>query len=527
MSNQVFFGNEAATGLKKGIDTGADCVEVTLGGNGRTVVIYKNNGQHLENTKDGVTAITSLRLKDQLQDAGLKMVQEVSAKTAQISGDGTTSVIVLMREMITQGLLLKQSGVNVNELKKGMDKACKSITDTLKTIKKDVGTNKKLLIQVATTSANNDSEIGEFIGGIYDKLGVNASIIVEDGQSAKTTVELVNGFQFSGGYFSEYFVNTKHNTVELANPYILIIEGKIENMKDIAPILEKIIVEKRSVVIMAEDFSHSVLANILKNVLENKVLKAHLIKHPFTGETKDELLLDLCAVTGATLITPKTGKIIENINTSYLGQCEKVVSKKDETTIFNGKNNKGKISLRIDDIKKKIGKAKNTFMKEKYELRLAKLSGAVAIYYVGGIVNAEIGEKMARIDDSLRATKCSMEEGVLPGGGTALIRCIANISKLEWKTESEKSGINLVQKSIEKPLFQIAKNSGKSGDLIVGKVKEKTGSFGYNCKTDKIEDLFKAGVIDPVKVVRVCIENAVAGAGQFLISVIVIVDEIN
>lgn len=524
MSNEVSFGLDAMSEMKKGMDIGADSVRVTMGGAGKTVFIYKQ-GVHLEATLDGVTILTSLRLKDLVKDAGLKLIQDVSNKTATDVGDATSSSAILFHEIVTEGIKLRQAGVNTISLKKGMEKACKSIIDTIDSLKKNIGNDKKLLRQVAATSAHNDNEIGDLIGGIYEKLGKNASIEVQDAMSAETTVELVNGFQFLGGYISDYFINTANNTNELISPYILIVDGKIEKMNSIIPIMELVATEGRSLIVMADDFSPYVQADFLKNIQKN-VLKGCLIKHQFSGDAKDELLFDLCASTGATLITERTGKKIENIDTSFLGQCEKSVSKKTETTIYNGKNNKKEVELRINDCKQKIKSATNQFIKERYELRLSKLSGAVAIYYVGGNSKVEVGEKMARIDDSLKATKAAIEQGVVAGGGSTLLKCIKNIEKLKWDNEDERSGIKLIQKSIEKPFWQICENAGKNGSLYAEKVKEKGGNYGYNCKTDKIEDLVKAGIVDPAKVVRVCVENAISAAQQFLISECIITDEV-
>lgn len=525
MSNEVRFGLEGMNEMKKGMDIGADAVRVTMGGAGKTVFIYKQ-GIHLEGTLDGVTILNSIRLKNLVQDAGLKQIQDVSSKTANDVGDATSSATVLFHEIVTEGIKLRQAGINTVSLKKGMEKACKSITETISSLKINIGSNKKLLRQVAATSAHNDTEIGDLIGGIYEKLGKNASIEVEDALSHETTVELVNGFQFLGGYISDYFINTDKNTSELINPYILILDGKIEKMSSIIPIIEKVVAEQRPLVIMADDFSHFVQADVLKNI-KSKVVNATLIKHEFSGEAKEELLFDLCAVTGATLITEKTGKKIENIDTSYLGQCEKVVSKKKETTIYNGKNNKKDVALRVADCNNKIKSADNIFIKERYELRLAKLSGAVAMYYVGGNSKVEVGEKMARIDDSLKSTRAAIEQGVVAGGGSTLLKCIKTLEKLKGANEDETSGIRLIQKSIEKPFWQICENAGKNGSLLAEKVKEKGGNYGYNCKTDKIEDLVKAGIVDPAKVVTVCVENAISGACQFLISEAIIVDEIS
>ena len=523
MTNEVFFSNDAAIKMKDGIDIGAKSVAVTLGYGGRTVY-SKKKGHRAENTKDGVSVITSIqKLADPLQDMGLDLIKEVSTRVAYLVGDGTSTVTVLFREMVELGLKMKQAGANPMQLKKGMEKALDAIISTVDSIKKDVGNDRKLLKQIATVSANNDKEIGDYIGGIYEKLGKTASVQVEDANSPHTSVELVKGYQIDEGFYSEYFINTDKNTCELLNPYILIIDGKLEATNHVFPILEKVIAEGRSIAIIADDYSHNVAADILKNV-KGKKLQAYLIKNNFTGGTKDELLFDVCAVTGATLITPKTGKKIENIDTSFLGQCEKIVSKKTETTIYNGKLNQKEVNLRIDEVNKKIATAKNTFLKEKYEFRLAKLSGTLAIYYVGGYTQTEIKEKMDRIDDALKATRAAILGGVVSGGGTALIRCIDAISELKYDNDDEKSGIRLVQKSIEKPLFQIASNCGKSGELMVEKVKEKSGNLGYNAKTDKIEDLVKAGIVDPAKVVKTCAEVAISGAAQFLISECAIIE---
>lgn len=511
--------------MMQGIDIGAKAIAVTLGYGGRTVFIYRD-GLHLEATKDGVTVITSIRLKDKLADAGLKLIQEVSSKTATEVGDGTTTSAVLFHEIVTNGLMLKQSGVDVMLLKRGMDRACKAIVSQLDLMKKEIGNNKKMLRQIASVSANNDAEIGSVLGDTFDKIGKYGTIYIEDGKQLETVVELVNGFQFLGGLFSPYFINTPNNTGELINPYVLIVDGKIEKASDIMGVLEMVVAEKRPIVIMADDFDNNMAATVLTNINGNAKLKAILIKHVFIGETKDELLLDLCAITGATLITEKTGKKVSNISLSDLGECEKIVSDKDETTIFNGKNNKNAVKLRVDDANKKIEKSRNPFVKEKCEVRLSKLTGIVAICYVGGATEVEIGEKKARVDDAVRATKAAIEEGVVVGGGSALLRCVDVVSKLTWENEHEKSGINLIQKSIEKPFFQICENAGKNGHSLADKVKEKKGNYGYNAKTDRVEDLFSAGIIDPAKVVRKCVENAVSAAAQFLISECAIVPEI-
>lgn len=522
MSNEVFFGNDAILEMKKGVDVGANSLKVTMGYGGRTVYL-KKKGFVANPTKDGYSVIKEINLKDELQNAGLSIIQEGCSETLKKAGDGTTATGVLMQEIITEGLKYKQAGVNPIEFRIGMEKAAQCIYGTLNKIKKPVNKNTNLLKQVACISANNNIELGELIGSVYDKIGRYGTVYVLDGKSSETTIEQVDGFEFLGGYYSEHFINTAENTCELINPYILVCDNKVSSMKDIFPIFEKVATLQRSIVVIADDYDYNVLRDTIKNIGSNK-LKCLFIKQNFSGVTKDELLLDLCAVTGATLISDKISVKFENIDLSYLGQCESVKTNKTETTIFNGVHNKKLLNLRVADAKNKIKDASNEFTKEKSEYRLAKLLGNVAICYVGGATDGERKERKDRIDDALKATKCALEEGIVIGGGAALIKCIDALSKLKYSTEDEKSGIRLVQKSIEKPLFQICKNAGVSGELMVEKVKESKITFGYNCKTKKIEDLFAAGIIDPAKVVRVIVENAVSGAVQFLIAECAIVE---
>lgn len=524
-TNEVFFDLEAVHGMKTGLDVGANAVRVTLGYGGRTVFIGKQGFPTIV-TKDGVSIITAMRLNNMLHDAGLRLIQDVSTKTALVVGDGTTSVCILMQEIISEGLKLKQSGVNVIELKRGMEKSCKSIIETINKNKKSVGSDKKLLRQIATVSANNDIELGVLIGDIFDKVGKHGTIRVEPDDKEQTTIDVIDGFQFNSGFHSNFFINNPANTCELEKSYILIVEGKIEKFSQISPILEKVIHVKRPITIIAEDFDHQVLADVLHNVKNTNHIKASLIRHNTIGQERDDLLLDLCAVTGATLITPKTGRKIEGIELSDLGECELISSNRNETTIFRGKQDKSAMSLRISDAKSKMESARGPFAKDKLELRLAKLIGGIAICYVGGVTPVEVSEKKDRIDDAIKATKAALEEGVVIGGGSMFMRCIDDLSNLKWVSDGEMAGINLIKKSITKLLWQISENAGDKGDLIVEKVKEKKGNFGYNAKTGKIEDLFKAGIIDPAKVVRVVAENAISGAIQFLLSEVAIVDEV-
>lgn len=522
MSNEILFGTEARRGMLLGIKEVAQSVGVTLGPGGRIVFINKQ-GLPLDATKDGISVAGSITFKDQIKESGGKMVKEASQKTASDIGDGTSATAILVYEICYRGLKLIEAGANPMQVKAGMEKALAAIVAHINKVKKDAGTDKKLLTQIATVSANNDTELGDLIGKTFSVIGKYGNIFIEDGDTDETTIDIVEGYQFPCGYFSHHFITTQKNTVELINPFVLIVEGKIEKSKDILHILEIASQKRRPILIIADDFDYSVVRTILSNP---DVLKGSCIKYDFSGETKEEIMYDLCAVTGATLISDRLGKKLESVTMSDLGQCEKIISDKKETTVMNGVNNKDAIAKRIQDAKTKAGSSKNPFLKEKYEQRLAKLNGGIAICYVGNSTGVAIKEKKDRIDDAIKATKAAMLGGIVPGGGTILLRCITEIEKLQWSSEDERSGIILIKKAIEKPMWQICENAGEKGDYLTEKVKEKKENFGYNAKTRKIEDLVKAGIIDPAKVVVACIENAVSTAGIFLISSCLITDEI-
>jgi len=431
----------------------------------------------------------------------------------------TTTVCVLMQALISGGLIYVSQGANPVLLKRGMELGLQSVVDSLKTLRIEPSTD--LLRSIATVSANNDKEIGQMIGDAYEKLGQHGTISIEDAHDTETMVELVEGFQFDSGFMSHHFItNYAENTCELKNPYIMIVEGKISDVNQVFALMNKVASEGRSLVIIAEDFDHSVPANLVRN---RDTFKSCLIKYNFLGDTKQELMYDLCAITGAK-IAEKQGDKMEKLDIKYLGECEKIVIGKDETIIIKGRKSEQEIQARISDAKVKIEKAKHIFLKQKQEARMAKLSGCIAICYVGGATELEVSEKKDRIDDSVKATKAAIEEGIVPGGGTALLRCINSLAELKNENEVVQWGINLVKMAIEKPAIQICLNVG-GGEEIVKDVKKAGGNFGYNAITDKIEDLVVSGIVDPLKVVRVCIENAVSSAAQVLTSEALIVSD--
>jgi len=520
----ILFNKDARLGVMKGIDTVSNAVKVTLGAGGRTVII-SDGVFPTRTTKDGVTVANSIELKDEIENAGAKMVKEISTKTADLVGDGTTTVCCLMQELVSKGLNLVEAGTNPMKMKLGMELATKSIILSLDKMSIPVGENVNVLKQIAAVSANNDAEIGEIVGEVFSKLGPYGIVAIEDSKGPDTIIDLVNGFQFNCGWFTHHYINTERNTCELEKPFVLIIEGKVTKFLEVIKIIEKAVNAGRPIVIMAEDFDFTVTREIVTNI-DRKVLRACCIKYNYMGETKQELMLDLCAMTGATLISENTGKKMENIQVSDLGECEKIVCTKDETTLVAGRQNKEQVNARIKDAEIKIENAKHPLQKQLFERRLAKLSGGIAICYVGGATEVERSEKKDRIDDSVRATKAAIEEGIVAGGGTALLRCIQALNELNCADPDVRQGVELVKKCIEKPAFQIAENAfGNAAYLKLEKVKEATGNIGLNAKTGQIEDLVLSGIIDPKKVVRVCIENAVSAAAQVLISEALIVND--
>jgi chaperonin GroEL len=526
MSKKILFNKEARLGVQRGIDIVANAIRVTMGAGGRVVIISDGNNP-TRTTKDGITVANHIDLKDEIENAGAKMAKEISSKVSDIAGDGTSGVVILFQELVKHGLSLIESGASPQKVKFGMELAVKSILLSLDEMAIPVGEGTEVLKQVAAVSANNDKEIGDIVGEVFSKLGKYGIIAIEDSKGQDTWIDRINGFQFDCGWFNEYYINDfAKNICELENPYMLIVEGKITKFGEVKNIIEQAVRVQRPIVIIAEDFDYAMTRDFLHNIHQLKVVKGCCIKYNYTGETKQELMQDLCAMTGATLISENTGKKMENIQIADLGECEKIVCTKTETTLVSGKQNQELVNSRIEDARNKIENAKHPLLKQLYERRMAKLSGGIAICYVGGSTEVERSEKKDRVDDSVRATKAAIEEGIVVGGGTALLRCIDNLTAINLHDEDVIKGVRLVKKCIEKPAFQIAENAfGTEAYLKLEKVKEAKGNIGFNAKTGNIEDLVSSGIIDPKKVVRVCIENAVSAAAQVLISEALIVND--
>lgn len=518
-NKKIVFGKDARSELQKGIDIVADAVKVTLGYGGRTVII-SDEGLPSRTTKDGVTVANSIKLSDQMSDAGAKFIQEVSAKTANDAGDGTTTVCVLMQSLVNSGLAAIANGANPVFLKRGMERALAVVLEEL--AKQKVNYDKNLLKSVATISANNDIVLGEMISDAYLKLGSHAIITVEDSKTPDTLIEITDGFQFDSGFVVHHFINNyAKNTCELSNPYVLLAEGQINDPQDIWDLLNKVAVEKRPLLIVAEGFDRSVIQVLLNN---RDKFTSCVVKYNFLGDTKQELMHDICAITGATPVEKK-GDQLKTIGVEYLGECEKISVSENETTLIKGRTDKELLPARIEDAKTKIENAKNPFVKQKQEKRFARLSGCLAVCYVGGSTEVEVSEKKDRIDDSIRATKAAIEEGVVPGGGTALLRCSQALLNIINPNKDFAKGAEIVKQSLLVPAQQIADNSGVDGYEVVKMIQTNASSYGYNAATNKIEDLLECGVVDPHKVVRLCIENAVSASAQLLISEALIVTE--
>lgn len=523
MDNKViYYGKDARESLKKGIDAVANAVKVTLGYGGRTVVISET-GLPSRTTKDGVTVAKAIKLRDQVQDAGAKFVKEVASNTADAVGDGTTSVTILMQHLVSKGLDLINAGVNPVFLKKGMDAAAANVIEQLKSMV--IPADEKLLEAIATVSANNDPVIGKLIGDAYKQLGPHGIIFPEDSKSHDTYIDVVDGFQFDSGFLTHHFItNYAKNTCELHNPYVLIASGKINSPEDIWELINKVAIEGRSILIIAEDFDFAVTQTLLKN---HDKFKSCLVKYNYIGDTKHELMYDLLAMTGATL-AEKQGDKLKTLTVDYLGECEKVVVSDEDTLIIKGRQVKNLVEARIEDAKVKIENAKHEFIKQKQEKRLAKLSGCLAVCYVGGATEVEVSEKKDRIDDSIKATKAAIQEGVLPGAGTSLIRCEQALYSMVGVNNHFKDGVYLVAEALSVPCKQIILNNGENpDDLIMNKIKMSPQNVGYNAINGGIQNLVDAGIVDPLKVVRLCIENAVSASGQVLTSEALIVTDHN
>lgn len=515
---KILFGKDAKEGIKKGIDIVADAVKVTLGYGGRTVIISET-GFSSRTTKDGVTVANHIKLRDPILDAGAKMIKEASSKTADVVGDGTTTVCVLIQSMVDEGMKLIGAGANPMEIKRGMEFAAEDVVKKIK--EAAIPADDFMLEAVASISANNDEEIGKLIGDAYKKIGKHGTLTIDDSHGPDTYVELINGYQFISGFHNPMFINRPdNNSCELNKVCVLMAEGKINKVEDIVPIMETVARKQMTLAIIAEGFDASVITTCLRN---RDTFGSVLIPYNFTGDTKLELMHDLLAVTGATLVESK-GDLLKNISSSYLGYCEKLISKKDETIIIGGQSNEEKLKARLLDAEVKIKEATHPAIKARQEARQAKLNGCVGIIYVGGNTEVEISEKKDRVDDSIKATKAALEEGVVPGGGTTLFELSTNINPVVHVGNDFVGGVEIVKNAMKAPAVQIMQNRGDNRSLDELLFKEKNG-YGVNAKTGMVENLVDSGVVDPAKVVRVCIENAVSAAAQILISEALIISD--
>ena len=524
MAKEIYFDVEAREKLKKGVDALANAVKVTLGPKGRNVIIGKKYGApHI--TKDGVSVAKEIELKDVIENMGAQMVKEVASKTADIAGDGTTTATVLAQAIINAGMKNVASGANPMDLKRGIDKAVVEIVKNLKAISKEVGSDNDRIKQIASISANNDEVIGSLIAEAMKVVGNDGVITVEEAKGTETEVKTVEGMQFDRGYLSPYFVtNAEKMVTEMEKPLILIYEKKISSMKDLMPILEPVVQAGRSLLIIAEDMDGEALSTLVVNRIRGS-LKVAAVKAPGFGDRRKAMLEDLAILTGGQVISEERGLTLEGVTMDMLGTAEKVEIDKDNTTIVSGAGDKDAIAARVGQIRAQIEATTSDYDKEKLQERLAKLAGGVAVLYIGAPTEMEMKEKKDRVDDALAATRAAVEEGIVPGGGVALIRCISVLDNLKGLNEDEDTGIAIVKRALEEPLRQIAFNAGLDGAIIVQKVKEGTGDFGYNARTDVYEDLYIAGVIDPTKVTRTAIENASSIASMLLTTECVIADE--
>ena len=515
MAKDIFYNMEARDLLKKGVDTLADAVKVTLGPKGRNVILEKSFGAP-NVTKDGVTVAKEIELKNPIENMGAQMLKEVASKTNDLAGDGTTTATVLAQSIVATGLKNVTAGANPMDLKRGIDKAVTVVVDSLKKQSQEVGNSNKKIEQVATISANNDTEIGRLIADAMDRVKKEGVITIEEAKSIETSVEVVEGMQFDRGYISAYFItDTEKMECVYENPLILIYDKKISVMKDFLPVLEKTVQTGRPLVIIAEDIEGEALATLVVNKLRGS-LKISAVKAPGFGDRRKEMLEDIAVLTGGVVISEEKGFKLEDTTLDMLGSAEKINIDKDKTTIVNGSGDKDAIKARVGQIKAQIETTTSDYDKEKLQERLAKLAGGVAVIYVGAASEIELKEKKDRFDDALNATRAAIEEGIIPGGGVAFIRAIESLDDLKGINDDETTGIAIVRRALEEPMRQIVENSGLEGSIIVQRVKKEKGDFGFNAQTEVFENLFESGVIDPTKVARVALENAASIAGMLL-----------
>ncbi|MDR6159995.1 MULTISPECIES: chaperonin GroEL [Chryseobacterium] len=523
MAKEIKFDIESRDALKRGVDALANAVKVTLGPKGRNVVIEKSFGApHV--TKDGVSVAKEIELEDKVENMGAQMVKEVASKTNDIAGDGTTTATVLAQAIVREGLKNVAAGANPMDLKRGIDKAVTAVVENLKSQSKTVGDSTEMVKQVASVSANNDETIGALIAEAFGKVGKEGVITVEEAKGIDTTVDVVEGMQFDRGYQSPYFVtNPEKMLAELENPYILLVEKKISSMKELLPVLEPIAQGGKSLLIISEEVEGEALATLVVNKLRGS-LKIAAVKAPGFGDRRKAMLEDIAILTGGQVISEEQGFTMENISLDMLGTAEKVSIDKDNTTIVNGGGEESKIKGRVNQIKAQMETTTSDYDREKLQERLAKLAGGVAVLYVGAASEVEMKEKKDRVDDALHATRAAVEEGIVAGGGVALVRAIAALENLTGINADETTGIKIVRRAIEEPLRQIVANAGGEGSVIVAKVAEGQGDFGYNAKTDEYVNMLEAGIIDPTKVTRVALENAASVSGMLLTTECVITE---
>lgn len=515
MAKDIIFDLKAREALKRGVDQLSDAVKVTLGPKGRNVIIDKSYGAPII-TKDGVTVAKEIELKDTIENMGAQMVKEVASKTNDIAGDGTTTATVLAQSIVATGVKNVTAGANPMDLKKGIDKAVEKVVKSLKAQTKQIDDSGEKVEQVAAISANNDSKIGKLIAEAMGKVKKDGVITIEEAKGIETYVDVVEGMQFDRGYISPYFVtDTEKMQAVYENPYILIHDKKISVMKDMIAILEKVVQSGRPLLIIAEDVETEALATLVVNKLRGG-LKVVAVKAPGFGDRRKEMLEDIAVLTGGTVISEEKGYKLEDTSLDQLGRAEKISIDKDNTTVVSGKGKKEDIKGRINQIRAQIETTTSDYDKEKLQERLAKLAGGVAVIYVGAASEVEMKERKYRFDDALNATRAAIEEGIIPGGGVAYLRAIDSLKTLKGENEDEDTGIQIIRRALEEPMRQIAENAGMEGSVVVQKVKEGKGDFGYNARLDQYESMMKAGIIDPTKVARVALENAASIAGMLL-----------
>ena len=523
MAKEIHFNTESRENLRKGVDILANAVKVTLGPKGRNVILDKKFGAPTV-TKDGVSVAKEIELKDPVENMGAQLVKEVASKTADDAGDGTTTATVLAQAIFNTGIKNVAAGANPMDLKRGIDKAVQEVVKNLQSQSKDIKDSSEIS-QVATVSANNDHEIGKMIADAMDKVGKDGVITVEEAKGTETEVKTVEGMQFDRGYLSPYFVtNSDKMEAELENPYILIYDKKISAMKELLPVLEAVSQTGKPLLIIAEDIEGEALATIVVNKIRG-ALKVAAVKAPGFGDRRKAMLEDIAILTGGTVISEERGYKLESATIDYLGTAEKVNIDKDNTTVVSGAGKKDDIVARVNQLKKQIDTTTSEYDKEKLQERLAKLSGGVAILYVGAATEVEMKEKKDRVDDALHATRAAVQEGIVAGGGTAFLRSVSSLDKLDLENDDQNTGVLIVKTALESPIRTIVENSGGEGSVIIQKIKEGKGDFGYNAAIDKFESMFKAGIIDPTKVSRLALENAASIAGLLITTECVVVDE--